>query len=366
MILSIIVYLFLSLFMIILCRLGGRLNKWIYVIIAVFLYSIIFGVRYGVGVDYFNYLFAYIENDYLFFEKEQGFLVLIYLLHGFGAHFAFFFGIVAFVQLFLCFRLVKGAPDIYTWFVITFMLGGQWLVFGNGLRQEVAFAIFAMSLIFIKQGIKKNDVIFHFLLLILATLFHKSAILLILVSIILIFKIEWFSNIKTQLLLFVIAFLLPSESFITMFIDQSDSLINYLGYNIYIENDAYSSMAYREIDYGLGFYISQIVNLVCITQSNTVKRYYMNKIPILSIYNLFYFGLLWTLLFSGSLILNRINYYFYQFQFIFAAATMAYLFKYKKKHLLYLMIICYVLLFVAKMYRANENTALYHFFWDYM
>ena len=70
--------------------------------------------------------------------------------------------------------------------------------------------------------------------------------------------------------------------------------------------------------------------------------------------------------FGSSQLLNRINYYFYQFQFIFAALTMTYLFKNKKKNICYILLICYTLLFAARMFRAETNTAIFRFFWDYI
>lgn len=352
--------------MYLLCRRGSIINNWNLVVIAVAIYALVFGVRYGVGMDYFSYLDAYLHGDNSILSKEQGFILLINSLHFLGAHFSVFFGIVAFAQLILCFRLIKNTPEVYPWLVLSFMLSGQWLVFGNGLRQEVAFAIFAMSLIFIKNDNKKLDILFHFLFIVLAVLFHLSAAILFAISIALIIKKEWFHNIKIQLLIYVIAFFFPGINAITMFFDRFDYLIELLGYDRYVEDEARESLLYKNTQLRLGFYIIQMINLICIINSNKVKQYFKDKLPVLSIYNLFFVGILWGFLFGSSQLLNRINYYFYQFQFIFAALTMTYLFKNKKKNICYILLICYTLLFAARMFRAETNTAIFRFFWDYI
>lgn len=363
---TILVYSLLTLFMYVLCKVGKENQKWICVLFAVFLYSIIFGVRFGVGMDYFSYLDAYQNGENSILNKEPGFIFLINFLRSLNAHFSIFFGIVAFVQLALCFRLIKRVPDVYPWLVLTFMLGGQWLVFGNGLRQEVAFAIFVVSLSFLKTGATKKDYLIHFLFILLAIAFHSSAKILILVSLVLIIKKEWFHTIWIQLVVYIIVLFLPSQNNITAFFDRFDFLIDFFGYDRYLDLPSNESFIYRDIERRAGFFITQIINLICICYSNKVKSYYKEQIPVLSIYNLYFFGILWSGLFGGSLVLNRINYYFYQFQFIFSAITMAYLMEKKKENMycLYLLLICYLLLFVATLFRAETNTALYRFFWE--
>src|SRR5690606_7555628 len=101
MIQTIIIYLFIIAIM----SIGGSLKTTKKILglsfplfIALIFYSIIFGVRYGVGTDYFAYLEAYQHatiygeltdnNEFLF-----DFLTLILAKNGF--HFSIYFGIIA-------------------------------------------------------------------------------------------------------------------------------------------------------------------------------------------------------------------------------------------------------------------------------
>ena len=151
---TIIIYLFLFLIMLAFSNLAVRKKKWNYIIGGLFIYTIIFGIRYEVGMDYPSYLAAYEDqgtDKYGLGQNlfEPGFIFIIKFFNFIGAHFSLFFGFVAFIQIYFVFKALKYNFKLYPYLVYTFMIGCVWLDFSNGLRQILAlcFLIYSISLL---------------------------------------------------------------------------------------------------------------------------------------------------------------------------------------------------------------------------
>ena len=163
-----------------------------------------------------------------------------------------------------------------------------------------------------------------------------------------------------QIILLSISLFLMNINIINVFISAVDSLIIRLGYSSYLDM---SSMMDSDVRLGVGFYIIFLVNLTLILHSKNVKRFFsLHWLNI--VYDLYFIGVLWSYIFINSLLLNRINYYMYGFQYIVAAFTLVYLKETKKYKVFYLLLSLYILIFIATMYRMGENTSLYIFNWQ--
>ena len=358
------VYLILFFVMFSLCKEASRKKIDVLVFFAIFIYAVVFGIRYGVGVDYFAYLQEYtfmlrspiaIQESYF----EPGFLMIIRMLSFFEAHFSIFFGVIAFLQLYLVFKAVKCTPYIYPYLTFTFMIGCVWLSFGNGLRQELAFCFFIFSLIFVE----KRSLLMHYLCIALAISMHNSAIILLPFYFILQYKKEWFLNVKIQIIAFFIAFLLGNINIIQNYLVYLEGVFSFLEYDNYLDDRYADKLMNLSIQKGIGFYVILSIDILLVTLSNRYKKYFENFSYVKLIYNFYFIGVLLKYSFLYSQLIQRVNYYFYGFQFIVASYVLYYLSKNNKKMFLILLFL-YVLLFIGTLSKMEDNTSLYRFFWE--
>lgn len=347
-----------------LCSIAKAYNKWEYTLIAILIYSIVFGMRYGVGVDFYGYLDAYksalIGNSTRDFEI--GFQFIIKVLTYIGLHSIFFFGFISFLQLYLIFKSIKTDIHIYKYLVFTFMMGCVWLGYANTIRQVLAFCIFVYSLTYIEKG----KPFLHYLCILLATSVHTSAIGLIVIYPLLYWKKEWFNNINIQIALFICAWFLGQSSELLGIKYISEILSNNGlfedNYSIYI-SDEYQSYMHNSVKLGIGYLTILLTDIILVTTSNKYKQALKNNL-LTYMYNLYFIGILLRYTFISSMMVGRINDYFYGFKYIIASYALYYLYSHNNKKLFYLLASMYIMTFIANMVNMFENTAVFRFFWE--
>lgn len=362
MIQSIAIYLSLTFIMILLGNIAEKNRSFSPIVLSLLLYSIVFGCRWGVGVDYFNYLEAYLYSqisDNLpssYSRWEGGFVILTKLFSSsLDLHYSIYFGIIAYFQIFLFFFRLRREYYIFPLLTFTFMFGCNWLTFSNGLRQILAVSIFFYSIPYLANRRYLNYII----AIIIASLFHKSAILLLVLPL-LPLNSNFFSKRNFQILLLFLA-----VSFV--FIGTKFNIFEYLNQFILIMGYDYyeggSNAETSEIVIGAGFFITLISYFIMIFNSENVKKAIPYKYYYL-IYNLFFIGVIIKYMFLGILLIVRINYYFIILDFVVGAFTLYYLFKNHKLFQGLTLLSLYVLIFVAVMYNMDINTAEFNFWWD--
>lgn len=360
---TIIIYLSLFGFMLLCCKQAKKTGRWGYVIFAVLVYSVVFGMRYDVGVDQLAYLESYKSSsinpfNINYYHYESGFRLLMMSLIDRGAHFAWFFGVIAFMQLFLVFSSIRPHRDVYPFLVFTFMMGCIWLTYANGLRQQLAFCFFALSVLFVER----KQWWWYYVMVALAISMHKTAVLLVLFYPLLRYNEEWFKNEKVQIGLLLVAIVIGNMGFIQNYLGQLETYATLLGYEDYFQNQ-YSEKMYEAIERkGIGYYVLLLTNIILVWFSTKYKQYFKSKY-VSYIYNFYFLGVLMNYAFAGSQLLQRINYYFYGFGFIVGAFALLYAKKNNKKTY-WVLGAMYVLTFAATMFRMEDNTALFRFFWQ--
>lgn len=365
-----IVYSSLFILMYILCKQGAKYKSGGFIgpIVAVMLYAIIFGLRYGVGVDHIEYLNDYITeqingsinpND----DTEIGYIKIRSFFSLRGLHYSWYFAFIAFAQLIFVFLSVKKDREVLQYLTLSFGLMCIWLSYANGLRQQLAFCIFTLILSLLSD---KKNLIWIILLLLCAISIHKSASLLIgIIILLLLFKKEWFSNVILQLIMLGIAIivgLLPITQNLISFSEGYMQLWEYSGYDVYFEEEFAHLMLNTSSHRGAGFYVHLLIDIALIMLSRKVKTF-CSSLFLNRAYNLYFIGVLIHYALIASPMIGRINYYLYGFNFIIMAYTL-YTTNKCNKNLFYFLLGIITLCFIGYLYRMYDNTAAYYFVWQ--
>lgn len=360
---TIFVYSFLTLVFYSLCKEASAKNKWSYVMVALLVYTFVFAIRYGVGRDYVNYLTVYkdaltgVYNEH----SEVGFVWLQRFLAAFNCHPIIFFGLVAFLQIFLVFRSFKDEKYILPYMALTFMLGCYWLNFSSALRQILAFSLFVYSIAFAE----KRKWLPYYILNALAVSVHSSAIILVIVYPLyqLIANLRINNNfIKIGVL--IVAAILGNTPFLSDYLELLDKVLLIGGYEKY-SNEAYQKYLIAEeiATWGVGAFILLAQNIVIITNQNSLREHFKSR-KVNFLCSIYYIGTIGNYLFTASGIFSRLFGYFYWLQFIICAYVLFMARQTNRQKLYYLLLCLYFLTFVANLYRMFDNNTAFYFYWQ--
>ena len=364
---SIIVYTLLTLLMCYCAKLSqgntSRAHLWGW--LPIILFTLVFGLRYGVGIDYNNYAYMYDQTaSYTSFRElieneryEVGFSLILYICHYLNAPVWGLFTIIAFIQIVCIYNAFKDEKNILMYLYATLILTGFCMYsFMNIMRHEMAFCVFLFSL----QFIRDNKLAKYWLCALLALSFHHSALIIFPLYFIWIKR----KGILNMPLVEAIAVIL---CFITSFFSQwqdimhlFDNLIVMLGYENYIE--AADEMTANSV-IGVTRILNLIVNLLIVANSKKIKNYFNSDLFNI-LYDLFVVGICLGYIFMGSMMLQRIIVYFNHTQFIVLAYMLCYLYETRKQNYAQLIKYAVVVLFIfisysSFLYHCEDNTGAY-------
>jgi hypothetical protein len=191
-------------------------------------------------VAYFDHIRSLADVYYLgSATQEYGFWILTWLVHFISDEYAMFFLVIALIVV-GCFQwaIVSYSRDITVSFFM-FIASGTYLFFFNGARQGVACAIYAVAI-----GPLIQQRFFRYLgLVLLASVFHKSALAMI--PLYLIFNRP--NNVRTNILIAVLG--IGTSIFLQAIVGMaSDFDVRYSGYATHGEGGGSLSVAL-----GVGF-----------------------------------------------------------------------------------------------------------------
>lgn len=339
------------------------------ILIPLFLFSIVFGMRYDVGVDHLAYLEAYIWNLDVS-KNEFLFQLITNLSNNLNLHYVLYFSILAFIQVYFFYLAFK--KEIYLFPLLTLFIftNGDIMFWMNGIRQALAMCIWIYSLNFIVDRKLRK----YMLLGMIAFLFHRSAIILFVFYPILVNGRDYFKSIPLQLILLASAFAIKEVFFdiIMYFSAAIDFYISLLGADMYERSYNIDNLleSFKESSgTGLAYIFRIVINVVIILYSLKLKKYY-NSRWFNIIYFFFFIGLLTSYMFPiGAISFTRPFRYFYIFQSIMLAYFVYYLYKIKSLNNIILMIITIVSflgIFYLSQITSDENSHLwYQFFFQH-
>lgn len=348
-------------------RAGRHSPFWIWdVAFALLLFALISGVRWNVGVDHQHYLANYLtlqNGGYFLFEKEPGFEFLTRLFAESGVHFSFYFGFLAFLQIFFIYRAFKNEQYLYPFLGIVIIFGGEYLSWMNGIRQMLAATVFVWSIKFIR-----NRQLLKYLLAIgMASLMHRSALMLLIFYFVP--QKDFFKNRTVTFILVGIALLLGNMSFWINSLKGFSDLLAFLGYDWYAENIELLMKEEQARNLGPRRLSLIMVALATIWFSPKLKETFSSTY-FLTYYN---FGILGFLLFN---LFGNTHHVFIRpttYLTIFSIPTTAYLLVYLRTNLAKKYVHFYIILLCAIAYlpisiiadngKGRQDYTNYRFYW---
>ncbi|MEA5129358.1 MAG: EpsG family protein [Proteiniphilum sp.] len=336
-------------------------------IVILFLFAFISGVRWNVGVDHQSYLRIY--QDYITFghsdrNLEWGFSIVTLLFAKLEIHFSIYFGFWAFLQIFFIYYALKDERYLWPFIGVIIIMGSHYLSWMNGIRQMLAACMFVYSI----QFIRDRKIIPYFLIILIASLFHKSALFLIIFYFIP--QKDYFKNRYINLVLCVLTLIIGLNPYwlqATSFIEIALSSLGYEGYadrlDVWIDLKREMSLGPRRISILL-------LNMIVIWFAPKLKVMFKNT-NFLTYFNFMVIGVLLYNLFANAahIFLRPVSYFT-----IFSAVTVSYLLYYLKTKapkelyiLIFIIAISYMVFsLIAESAKGDMDTTNYKFFWDYV
>ena len=341
------------------------LQPEIIVIIAAF--TFVFGCRYGVGVDYFHYLFDYQMGSER--ELEWMFRTISDFLSSHNMHFAVYFSVWAFLEITLLLYAFRNYRFIIPYLLLYLIIGNFYMSMMNVIRQQIAALIFLCSI----QFIDEKKPLKYYLCIALAFLFHRSAVLMVVMYPILRIRDDWFRSVGIQLILLAIAVFLSFRfDLVTQLIERPFIWVSStLGFERYqmavLGNATLDDMNRFGANTGYGIFVSLFKCVPIILLSKPLKEYY-NSSFFNMLYSMWFVRVFATYAFGDSITLNRPFIFFTDISIAMAAFFTYYCFKSKDTRKILLgiaMIIVYLVMFLFILSNGKLNTSEFTFFWQH-
>lgn len=327
-------------------------------IIGLIIISFIVGFRYEVGVDWEGYrnVFQRISNQSLIFSEqymEFGYFYINKFISILGLSYEWMFFSAALISWYFIF---KSLPTQLLPLLVFFLFVDEYFFWSlNGVRQFIAISIW----MFASKYIIDKSLIKYLVYLFVASLFHKSVLLLLPMYFI---PFNRISNKYFWIAAFIITLIIGSSSF---FIDYTKTIITNLGekfgtigqYVRYIDSNKF--VINEKVQPGLGYLFKIVLNLIIILLSGRVIKQY----PQTTMYFVLFF--IGTILFNLSYnvqLLGRINNYFLIFRSVILAISVYYFWQTPKFRLpVIALFTLYLFLFIVAIYNSSNLCSPFQF-----
>lgn len=346
------------------CTLPRRkFHERVYFFIPIVLFSLIFGFRYGVGIDYFGYLDVYLNPDYRMLRFEPAFLGITALCQRFELGYPVYFTLLSFFQIFfvsLAFRNHKNVlPFLYVILVASSLAISGWT---NGIRQWMSICLFVYALSLYNPNRKKTILLTLFITA-LCPLFHFSSIVCYVIPFFFIIKTDYFTSTKVQYILLIIFIVLhfAGSSFLSSAIKDITSELGM--YEHYAEDANYEGAE----KLGIFGAFQYVMYFIIIKFNKDVKNHFSGNPSFGIIYTMGFVGILLNLLLSSSMMLLRAVLVFDFYYYILMAFYFEYFYSCRRtrasKAYLYMVLFLFIS-FARPMIYMKKNTTQYVFYFQ--
>lgn len=330
------------------------------IIISLILFSFIFGIREKVGIDHIAYtnLYTQVQAGGIIRDFEIGFSKWMEIFANNGLHYSYFFGSVAFVQLFFTFKAARYHTYLLPSICILLFLGGYALSWMNGMRQCLALCIFYYSLTYLE----KNKQVTYCICILLASLFHKSVLMLLPIALYPFLSKPIFNNIKYCFFLYITFFLFGSLLAEPLWGEIGHWFILF-NYDDYATDFHDADIGLHTGGSGLGIIIRFITNIIIILYSSKMRNYF-KSIHYNIIFDLYFLSLLITSIFGPIVIIGRINMYFSFTSLFLFSYFWFYMTQHSKKRTNLIFFIIFISLqlslYINSLHQGEKNYTEYH------
>ena len=251
----------------------GNKNADVILICASIVFFLICGFRYSVGVDCESYAMMYddlrrgISLDSIFDrngnEVEPGFILLTRFFADINAPVFVYMGFLAFVEYSFFFKTFKRRSFLLPYLGLILILGPFFLSWMNGMRQTIASCIFVLAT---RILVDKNKWIWYLILIGLATLIHKSA--LILLPFIFLVLYDHQPNKKLSICILAVCFFLGQVFDISRYIPYLESALSILNYSNYADNLELFASETADLNFGMRSMVLLLSYLIVVIYSD--------------------------------------------------------------------------------------------------
>ena len=296
-------------------------------IVSVILIGLLFGLRYNTGEDYAMYLreFTSLQNTGRFVRKD--FEPLFYAITWFfvktGMHYSFYFAFWGAIQVIMIFIGLNSRKHLLPWIMILLVLGPFAYTWYGFMRQWTiaCLGVAAFPLL------SKRKFILYLVFVLLATLIHKSAFLLLFFIFVPFIKIEK-SETKLLISIFIIATILGLWPIWFKLFKYCSFIFDWFGYEKYqyllikLYNGEFVFKHWGPIH--IVTFLSEILMIYYYPQ---IRKKYSNDVLLPLFFTIAFIGVCYENLFMNTMFfMIRPCVYNY----IFVIITLAYVFHYLK------------------------------------
>ena len=378
---SILIYFFMALSMFALAKVpvkrtvNGYVCLWsptykIRMILLFAIFAFFSGVRYNVGIDHLSYISDYnsvISRGWVYREDmEAGFVSFMWLFAQSGAHYAFFFGALALVQIVTLYRAFRTERYILPYLGFLIMTGGIYFLLMNTMRQALVITIFFAAV----PLILKRKFLWYALVIAICYTFHKSAALLLPIYFVTYLKLDKLMVPRLWQLILLIAGLAVSQLNLWQeLLQYTDSVFALIGYSERFSADNITEDGRIE-NFGARSIIYLLIDLTMILLSPKLRKTFPSKLfGFCYLFYIVYFTLFPV--FVSSMAFSRVINYFAVCRPIVSAYGLFYLFK-SRKSIANTLIGCFILLLYTAylligIYSdslTHNDCVVYNFIWD--
>ena len=340
------------------------LHPFIFILCLVF--AIVFGARYDTGVDHLSYLNIYLNaiKEDVHGDLEFGFYLMTKQFARLGLHYLFYFGFLAYIQIFCFLYAFKMEQYLYP-FLCFILMTSFFMPWMNVIRQNTVFCIFLCLIPLIEH---KKFFMYIVLILFSSLFFHKSALFLILIYPLFFKRFDYSPPVIFQIIVYITVIYLNRSSWMQEYIDLIGNIASVTQYG---EKYAERIIDFNRNDnFGPRVLLGVIINILTFVISPKLKEYY-KCVRFDIIYTIYFYGVcLWTLFYGNFLLQRPIEYLYYMALPIYAYA-LCYLWNFALRNYKHLVLCLFYLVlqigvFCGTIYSTSqpEEVTAFHFFWQ--
>lgn len=341
------------------------------ILLSLLVFSVIAGARYHTGFDHAMYLEQYQHlqetGDFSRHNFEYGFEWISRLFARCNIHYFFYFAFWALLQIGFLYYGLRNHKHLLCWVGLGIMCGSYFLWMMNSVRQTVVVCLFVALI----PLIKGRKILPYVIIVIIATFFHKSALLLLPVLLICFVNVDGEATNKWLLLsIFVVFVVIGSFPFWIEYFSNYQWFLDLTGYENYSNmDDPNVAGKFRMVNWGPSRLLILFGNLCMLWFYPELKSHFKDDQLLPYFFMLAFIGMcLSNLLMNTTHFILRPVDYFIIFYLIMSAYIMCYLIQTKKYVIGAAMAMVFYLLFVINVIKAvykpivENQPFLYHFF----